>query len=84
MIILGFNCSNHRIYVILVSALSANVMLNHSILMEKTARGPRNVGECVCFEGGSLLMSSRKGRAEGVNSVEFTCISMYKSAIKKY
>lgn len=46
VIILGFNSSIHSIYVILVSALSANVTLNHLILMEKQrARGPRNGGK---------------------------------------
>lgn len=49
VIILGFNSSIHGIYVILVSALSANVTLNHLILMEKQrARGPRNGGVFVC------------------------------------
>jgi len=35
VIILGFNSSIHGVYVILASALSANVTLNHLILMEK-------------------------------------------------
>lgn len=50
VIILGFNSSIHGIYVILVSALSANVTLNHLILMEKQrAMGARYVGECTCL-----------------------------------
>lgn len=69
VIILGFNSSIHGIYVILVSALSANVTLNHLILMEKRARGPRNGGEsaraaCVSLCG-SLLMSSGVGWGGG-------------------
>lgn len=91
VIILRFNSSIHGIYVILVPALSANVTLNHSILMEKRARGPRNGGECVCvwvcvlWVGGVFVDEQQGwGGMEGVNGLEFTCISMQESAIKKY
>lgn len=55
VIILGFNSSIHAVYVILVSALSANVTLNHLILMKKTESqgGPVMVASvCVCVCAG--------------------------------
>lgn len=55
VIILDFDSAFHSIYVILASTLSANVMLNQSILMEKRSRGLRNGGECVSVWGGGEL-----------------------------
>lgn len=85
VIILGFNSSIYGIYVILVSALSANVTLNHLILMEKQrASGPRNGGDCVrmcvcVFLSVCVVLcgcAAGRGGVEGVNGLEFTCISM--------
>lgn len=82
VIILGFNSSIHGIYVILVSALSANVTLNHSILMEKRARGAHNGGErvrvCVHVNVWGYFVDELQGGVgkEGLNVLEFACISM--------
>lgn len=88
MITLGRNSFMHVVYVILPSALSANVELNHLILMEKRrASRPCNGGDCVCVGVDvcvCLCADELLGGVEGVNGLEFTCISMQESTIKKY